>query len=112
LALSSALTRLCSQRLGGSPIPQDCDAESLLEKATLLSTDMSSIEKGHRVRFDPTYPGAPDPTDGSSVVRLVLTCRAWDGDAPIGTVFTVLLPGRWPQVSVAPADSPIPRGTD
>jgi hypothetical protein len=61
-------------------------------------------ERAHRVRFEPAYPGT-----GAGVEevrggrRLVLTCRALGEDgAPEAVVFTTLIGGRAPQVSVAP----------
>ena len=43
--------------------------------------------------------------------RLVLACRAADRYGPgAGTAFTTLIPGRPPQVSLAPAGTPIPGG--
>lgn len=45
-----------------------------------------------------------------SGLRLLLACRAFDRDEkPLGVVFMTLIPGRSPQVSVAPVGAPIPR---
>jgi hypothetical protein len=39
----------------------------------------------------------------------VLACRAFNQEEkPLGVVFTTLIPGRLPQVSVAPVDAGIP----
>jgi len=47
----------------------------------------------------------------SGGLRLLLACRAFDRDGiSLGVVFTALVPGRLPQVSVAPFATPIPEG--
>ncbi len=61
-----------------------------------------------RVRFDPPYPGVTaGPERAGERLRLVLACRALDGDGELGTVFTTLIAGRKPTVSVAPPAAPI-----
>jgi hypothetical protein len=74
--------------------------------------DAERIERAHRLSFDPPYPGV---TAGVEVVRgglrLLLACRIFDsGGRPLGVVFTTLIPGRAPQVSIAPVGTPIPEG--
>ena len=61
-----------------------------------------------RVSFDPPYPGVTaGPERAGERLRLVLACRAHDGDGELGTVFTTLIAGRKPTVSVAPPGAPI-----
>jgi hypothetical protein len=67
----------------------------------------AEVERAHRVRFDPPYPGA---SDGVEAVRggrrLVLRCRALDAHgSPEAVVYTTLIAGRAPLVSVAPYGS-------
>ena len=62
------------------------------------------------VRFEPAYPGAtPGPEATATAVRLVLACGAFHVDGTsLGVTWTTLIPGRLVQVSVAPAETPIP----
>jgi hypothetical protein len=61
-----------------------------------------------RVRFDPAYPGVTaGPERAGERLRLVLACRAHDENGELGTVFTTLIAGRKPTVSVAPPGAPI-----
>ena len=53
-------------------------------------------------RFEPPYPGVAVRTDG----REVFACTAFRDHAEVGTVFTTLIPGRRPSVSVAPPGTP------
>ena len=108
LYLSAALTTRVSRRMGGR-IAANSNARDLLALARDL--DAEQIGHAYRLSFEPSYPGV---TAGVEVVRgglrLLLACRASDsGDSrPLGVIFTTLIPGRPPQVSVAPAGTPIP----
>lgn len=109
LYLSAALTVQVRGLIGGR-IAADSDARDL--QALARDLDAEHIERAHHLAFDPSYPGV---TAGVEVVRgrlrLLLACCAYDRDGrPFGVVFTTLIPGRPPQVSVAPADTPIPEG--
>jgi hypothetical protein len=76
-----------------------------------LQQDVASIERAHNYRFEPAYPGAtagPEPVMGSW--RLVLACTDYKDGMVLGVVFTTLIPGRPPQVSIAPVGTPIPDG--
>ena len=91
-------------------MPATVTARDLLGLAQSL--DAERVECAHHLSFEPSYPGL---TAGvvqtiSSGLRLLLACRAFDRDGtPLGVVFTTLIPGRFPQVSVAPAVTPIPK---
>jgi hypothetical protein len=109
LYLSVALIMQARRRIGGR-IAADSDARDLLALARDL--DGQHIERAHRLSFEPSYPGV---TAGVEIVRggfrLLLACRAYERDGrPFGVVFTTLIPGRPLQVSVAPADTPVPEG--
>jgi hypothetical protein len=72
----------------------------------------AEVERAHRVRFDPPYPGAGD---GVRAVRggrrLVLACRALTAAGVVeAVVLTTLIEGRPPQVSVAPPRTAPPAG--
>jgi hypothetical protein len=106
LYLSAALTTRVSRRMGGR-IAANSNARDLLALARDL--DAEQIGHAYRLSFEPSYPGV---TAGVEVVRgglrLLLACRASDSDGqPLGVIFTTLIPGRPPQVSVAPAGTPI-----
>ncbi len=110
LFLSAALTSYAARSTGGR-VAEDSDARDLLILARSL--DAESVERAHHLSFEPSYPGVTDGVaeTASGGLRLLLTCRAFDRDgAPLGVVFTTLIPGRLPQVSVAPAVTPIPEG--
>ena len=106
LYLSAALT-VQVRRLIGGRIAADSGAQDLLALARVLEAE--HIERAHHLSFDPSYPGV---TAGAELVRgglrFMLACRASDREGrPFGVVFTSLIPDRPPQVSVAPADTPI-----
>jgi hypothetical protein len=109
LLVSATLTAQARRRLGRS-LAAGTSAGELLDLARRLNEGAASVERGHRLRFEPPYPGV---TAGSQSVggthRLLLGCRVSDTNGNlIGVVFTALIPGRPPQVSVAPAEAGIP----
>ena len=110
LFVSTALTLQTVRRLEGR-IVAESNAENLLTLARRLGEETGSVERRYRLRFDPPYPGV---TAGPEVVRgglrLLLACTAFNQDRgkPLGVVFTTLIPGRLPQVSVAPVEARIP----
>jgi hypothetical protein len=96
LALGAALRRHAG-RLGEAP----SDSDALLDAARSLG----DFEHA-RVRFDPPYPGVVARSErAGGRLRLLLACRAHDDDGTLGTVFTTLIAGRKPTVSVAPPDT-------
>jgi len=91
LALGSSLTRQ-ARRLAPGPLYDFAAAAEALGTAT------------HRgVVFEPAYPGVGDP-EGN---RLLLACSAYRDGEELGTVFTALIVGREPSVSVAPPGTPL-----
>ena len=113
LFVSTALAAHAVRRLGGR-VNAGSDAQDLLALARRLSEEMGSVERRYRLRFDPPYPGVtagPEEVVGGGR-RLLLACTASDdeGAPPLGVVFTTLIPGRLPQVSVAPVEARIPEG--
>ncbi len=110
LVISAALTARVRRRLGSESVAPESGSDDLLALARELGEEASTVEREYRLHFDPTYPGVtagPQSAGGSR--RLVLACGALDRDgSPIGVVFTALIPGRPPQVSVAPAEAAIP----
>ena len=105
LFISTALTTHAVRVLHGC-IDDDSRAEGLLALARRLGEEIRPIERRYRLRFEPPYPGltaGPEVVGGGS--RLVLACTAFDHEEdPFGVVFTTLIPGRLPQVSVAPVE--------
>jgi hypothetical protein len=99
LALGAAVTRHAIARVGevSDPLPA---ARSLSEAA-------EELEQRHRVRFDPPYPGMIS----GDAARVLLACSARrpNGET-IGVVFTTLIPGRRPTVSVAPPGTDVGKG--
>lgn len=109
LFVSAALSTHAARRLRGRVAP-GAAAGDLLDGARSLGEGSEAVERRYRLRFEPPYPGVtagPEAVGGGS--RLLLACAASDdGGAPLGVVFTVLIPGRSPQVSVAPPGTPVP----
>jgi hypothetical protein len=111
LFVSAALTAHAARRLRGR-IAAAAGANKLLALARRLGEETEFVERRHRLRFDPPYPGVtPGIESAGASLRLVLACRASDLEGkPLGVVFTTLIPGRSPQVSVAPAEARLPEG--
>src|SRR5215211_8554377 len=109
LLISATLTAQARRHLG-KRIATSSGAGELLDLARKLKEGAGSIERAYRLRFEPAYPGVtagPQIIGGTS--RLLLACNVRDRDGtPIGVVFTALIAGRPPQVSVAPAGAGIP----
>jgi hypothetical protein len=106
LLISATLTAQARRRLG-----ETLAAGELLDMARGLSEGAASIEHAYHLRFEPAYPGVTaGPESVARTSRLLLACNVRDRDgAPVGVVFTTLIAGRSPQVSVAPPGADIPR---
>jgi hypothetical protein len=99
LALAASLARQARRLVPESP----ADPAGLAAAAETLAAAVHP-----RIRFDPPYPGEGEPEDAGGRLRLVLACRASDERGRgLGTVFTTLIAGRQPSVSVAPAGTPL-----
>jgi hypothetical protein len=111
LLISATLAVYLRRRLGRR-LPAGSGTGELLDLARGLNEVAGPPERAHRLRFDPPYPGVtagPESVGRSS--RLLLACRVSDHDgSAIGLVFTALISGRPPQVSVAPPQASIPEG--
>jgi hypothetical protein len=111
LLISAALTTQTRRRLGSS-LAANFSVGELLDLGCGVGEEAGTIERAYRLRFDPPYPGVtagPQSVGGTS--RLMLACSVRDRvGTPIGVVFTTLIAGRPPQVSVAPAGASIPEG--
>jgi hypothetical protein len=109
LYLSAALTMQAARSIGGR-IDADSDVLNLLALARDLVTQTEHIEHAHGLSFELPYPGVTAGVEAvGGSLRLLLACRASDrNQRPLGVVFTTLIPGRPPQVSVAPVGTPIP----
>jgi hypothetical protein len=109
LLVSATLTAQARRRLGRS-LAAGTSTGELLDLARKLNEGAAPIERAYRLRFEPPYPGVTaGPQSAGGTHRLLLGCRASDTDEnPIGVVFTALIPGRPPQVSVAPAGAGLP----
>jgi hypothetical protein len=108
LALGAELTHRAARHAGGRIAP-DADLAAL---ARGLREVGAPVERAHRLRFEPPYPGATAGVEElRGARRIVLACTARDaaGD-PAAVVFTTLIAGRAPQVSAGPPDAAIPPG--
>jgi hypothetical protein len=108
LALGAELTHRATRHIGGR-IRESADLAAL---ARGLGEIAAPVERAHRLRFEPPYPGATGGVeDLRAARRIVLACTALDAaGAPAAVVFTTLIAGRSPQVSAAPPDAAIPPG--
>ncbi|QIN78167.1 hypothetical protein GBA65_06195 [Rubrobacter marinus] len=111
LHLSTALTAHAVRSIGGR-IPADAAPDDLLELARGLGNGIERVASRQHLSFEPPYPGATAGTEGvRGGLRLVLACEArGQGGEALGVVFSTLIPGRLPSVSVAPAGAPVPKG--
>ena len=109
LFIATALTTQASRCLRGH-LSADSDAEDLLALARRLAEEIYPLETRYGLRFEPSYPGVTAGVESAGgTPRLVLACTASTGEGkPLGVVFTALIPGRRPQVSVAPAEAHVP----
>jgi hypothetical protein len=108
LALGAELTHRAG-RISGGRIAAEADLAGLARELAELA---APVERAHRLRFDPPFPGVTGGVEElRGARRIVLACTALDaGGAPAAVVFTTLIAGRPPQVSAAPADAAIPPG--
>jgi hypothetical protein len=109
LFVATALTTQASRCLRGHAAA-DSSAEDLLTLAHRLTEGIEPLERRYCLRFEPSYPGVTAGVErAGGTLRLVLACTAFTGEErPLGIVFTALIPGRRPQVSVAPPETPVP----
>jgi hypothetical protein len=109
LVISATVTARARRHLVRRVAP-DANAEDLISLAGKLGEESDTIERALGLRFEPAYPGVtagPQSIGGTS--RLLLACSVHDrGGTTIGVVFTALIAGRPPQVSVAPAGADVP----
>ena len=108
LALGAELTHRAG-RISGGRIAAEADLAGLARDLAELA---APVERAHRLRFDPPFPGVTGGVEElRGARRIVLACTAFDaGGAPAAVVFTTLITGRPPQVSAAPADAAVPAG--
>jgi hypothetical protein len=108
LALGAELTHRAG-RIAGARIAAGADLAALARELAALA---APVERAHRLRFDPPFPGVTGGVEElRGARRIVLACTALDaGGARAAVVFTTLIAGRPPQVSAAPADAAIPAG--
>jgi hypothetical protein len=108
LALGAELTHR-AVRVTGSRIAAGADLAAL---ARALPAIAAPVERAHRLRFAPAYPGVTGGVEElRGARRLVLACTASDdAGEPAAVLFTTLISGRAPQVAAAPAGAPIPPG--
>jgi hypothetical protein len=109
LLISATLTAQARRHLGDR-LAAGSGAGELLDLADRLKEGAGPVERGYRLSFEPAYPGVTaGPQSIGDTSRLLLACGVHDGDGtPVGVVFTALIAGRPPQVSVAPDGAVIP----
>lgn len=109
LLISATLTAQ-ARRCLGRDLAAGSGAGELLDLARRLNEGAGSVERAYHLRFEPPYPGVTAGAQSAGgTYRLLLGCRASDtGGNLLGVVFTALILGRSPQVSVAPAEAGIP----
>jgi hypothetical protein len=110
LFVATALTAQAMRCLRGH-VAANIGAEKLLAMAHRLTEQIGPIQRRYGLRFEPSYPGVTAGVESAGgTLRLVLACTAYTSEEkPLGVVFTALIPGRRPQVSVAPIEARVPR---
>ena len=102
LYLSRWLTRRAQEVVGGA-IPDDASTESLAALAVRFRGPDSDKGPLGGLRFEPPYPGdVVESTTAGGKARVLLASTVTRGTTTLGVVFTVLIAGRIPEVSVAP----------
>ena len=111
LFVATALTTQTMRCLQGH-VATNIGAEELLAMAHRLTEQIGPIQRRYGLRFEPSYPGLTAGVESpGGTLRLVLACTAYTSEEkPLGVVFTALIPGRRPQVLVAPIEARVPRG--
>jgi hypothetical protein len=111
LFVSAALTTHAVRSVRGR-VPTGSDEVGLLALARRLGEGIEPVERRYGLRFEPSYPGVTAGVESASgTLRLVLACTAYTSEEkPLGVVFTALISGRRPQLSVAPIEAHVPRG--
>ncbi len=111
LFVATALTTQALRCLRGH-VAADISAEDLLALARRLTEKIGPVERRYGLRFEPSYPGVTTGVESAGgTPRLVLACMAFTSEGkPLGVVFTALISGRRPQVSVAPVEAHVPKG--
>lgn len=111
LALGAELTHRAG-RLAGARVAADVPADELRALAARLAEIAPPVERAHRLRFEPGFPGVTGGIEElRGARRVVLACTARDAEGEAAAVvFTTLISGRPVQVSAAPATAPIPAG--
>ena len=111
LFVATALTTQASRCLR-EHVAADSSAEDLLALARRLAKGIEPLERKYGLRFEPSYPGVTAGVESAGgTLRLVLACTAFTNEEkPLGVVFTALIPGRRPHVSVAPVEARVPGG--
>lgn len=108
LALAAALLGLARRHCGRRISATSTGAE-LVSLAQALGDDAGSVARSQAVRFAPAYPGASaGPESVGDTRRLVLACAVATNEAELGVVFTTLIAGQQPRISVAPPGALIP----
>lgn len=100
LFLGRWLTRRAATLLG-DVLPKEYSEDDLAEAAGVLEDPTEGLPMP-AISFEPPYPGTAQHEPAGAPARLVLTCHVNHKQAPLGVVFTVLIAGRAPEVSVAP----------
>ena len=102
LYLSRWLTRRAQTVVGGA-IPDDTTTESLTALGVRLRGPDTNKGPLRGVRFEPPYPGdVVESTTAGDKARVLLASTVSAESTTLGVVFTVLIAGRPPEVSVAP----------
>jgi len=93
----------------GYPIPAAASGDEII--ALARSVDAGAYERSRGLRTDPPFPGAhaaPAPLPNKRW-QLICACRVFEGDTPVGTIFTTFGSERPTAVFVNDPTNDVPK---
>jgi hypothetical protein len=108
-AVEPRVTAALGLGLSAALPPAPADANSIADYLNRLAAMCEPVIKREGWRVHPRFPGRT--SDIASVgrrMRVICAAELWSGNEQLGVVFTLVVSGRRPQISVAPAPCAVP----